>query len=150
MIDEATFYRVQNVLDGRVIKTNPKYSKKREDLYLRDFLKCPICGRKLTGSPSKGNGGVYSYYHCGNSGHTSFRADEAHNEFIKLLYTFKPKQEVADLYVEILKDVSRERKGGFKDTAKSITPQKKPLKPNLSLYKTNGLTVKQMIVITIL
>lgn len=49
--------------------------------------------------------------------HTSFRADEAHNEFMKLLYTFKPKQEVADLYVEILKDVSRERKSGFKTKA---------------------------------
>ncbi len=44
-------------------------------------------------------------------------------EFTKMLYTFKPKQEVADLYVEILKDVSRERKGGFKNKAKSITPQ---------------------------
>lgn len=42
---------------------------------------------------------------------------------IKMLYTFKPKQEVADSYVEILKDVSRERKGGFKNKAKSITPQ---------------------------
>ncbi len=123
LIDEATFYKVQDVLDGRVVKTNPKYSKKREDLYLRDFLECPICGRKLTGSPSKGNGGIYSYYYCGNAGHTSFRADEAHNEFTKMLYTFKPKQEVADLYVEILKDVSRERKGGFKNKAKSITPQ---------------------------
>jgi len=66
LIDEVTFYKVQDILDGRVIKTNPKYSKKREDLYLRDFLKCPVCGRKLTGSPSKGNGGVYSYYYCGN------------------------------------------------------------------------------------
>lgn len=131
LIDEVTFYQVQNVLDGRVIKTNPKYSKKREDLYLRDFLKCPICGRKLTGSPSKGNGGIYSYYYCGNSGHTSFRADGAHNEFTKLLYTFKPKQEVADLYVEILKDVSRERKGGFRDKAKSITPQIETLEAKL-------------------
>lgn len=131
LIDEVTFYKVQDVLDGRVVKTNPKYSKKRNDLYLRDFLKCPICGRKLTGSPSKGNGGVYSYYYCGNSGHTSFRADEAHSEFTKLLYTFKPKQEVADLYLEILKDVSKERKGGFKTKAKSIAPQIEALETKL-------------------
>lgn len=131
LIDEETFYKVQDILDGRIIKTNPKYSKKREDLYLRDFLKCPICGRKLTGSPSKGNGGVYSYYYCGNSGHTSFRADEAHSEFVKMLYTFKPKQEVADLYVEILKDVSKERKGGFKTKAKSIQPQIETLETKL-------------------
>nr|WP_297165495.1 recombinase family protein [uncultured Dysgonomonas sp.] len=123
LIDEATFYKVQDVLDGRVVKTNPKYSKKRDDLYLRDFLRCPVCNRKLTGGPSKGNGGVYYYYYCGEPGHTSFRADKAHNEFTKLLYTFKPKQEVADLYIEILKDVSRERKGGFKNKAKSITPE---------------------------
>lgn len=27
LIDETTFYKVQNILDGRVVKTNPKYSK---------------------------------------------------------------------------------------------------------------------------
>ncbi|MFV0417416.1 MAG: hypothetical protein ACK5KT_01630 [Dysgonomonas sp.] len=75
-------------------------------------------------------GGVYNYY-CGNSGHTSFRADEAHSEFVKMLYTFKPKQGTTDLYVEILKDVSRERKGGFKNKAKSITPQIETLETKL-------------------
>ena len=67
--------------------------------------------------------GVFTAIIIVATGHTSFRADEAHSEFIKMLYTFKPKQEVADLYVEILKDVSQERKGGFKTKAKSIVPQ---------------------------
>ncbi|WP_369831331.1 recombinase family protein [Dysgonomonas sp. Marseille-P4361] len=131
LIDEATFYRVQDVLDKRIVKTNPKYSKKRNELYLRDFLKCPICGNKLSGSACKGNGGVYHYYYCQSAGHISIRAEEAHNEFIKMLCTFKPKQQVADLYAEILKDVSKERKGGFKVKAKSISPQIENLETKL-------------------
>ncbi len=142
LIDEAVFYKVQDVLDGRVIKTNPKYSKKREDLYLRDFLKCPICGKKLSGSACKGNGGVYHYYYCQSAGHTSIRAEEAHNEFVKLLNTFKPKQEVADLYVEILKDISIKRKGDFMNKAKSIVPQIESLETKLMTLQDKWLDGK--------
>lgn len=57
LIDEETFYKVQEVIDGKRKKT-PKLSKViNPDLFLRKYLVCPICGHSLTGSTSKGNGG---------------------------------------------------------------------------------------------
>lgn len=44
IIDEETFYKVQEILDGKRKKT-PKLSKAiNPDLYLRKFLICPVCG----------------------------------------------------------------------------------------------------------
>ena len=49
IIDEETFYKVQEILDGKRKKT-PKLSKAINlDLYLRKFLICPVCGCALTG-----------------------------------------------------------------------------------------------------
>lgn len=65
LISEALFDQVQSV-----INTKRKMTAKRDDLkemfFLRGFLTCPVCGRKLTGSFSKGKQNRYPYYHCDN------------------------------------------------------------------------------------
>lgn len=67
IIDDDTFYKVQDILDGKK-KSTPKLTKKiNPDLYLRKYLVCPECGHTLTGAESKGNGGVYTYYRCSNN-----------------------------------------------------------------------------------
>ncbi len=63
LIDEATFYRVQAVLDGRVVVAGPR-PRHHPDCPLRGFVRCETCGRPLTGSWSKGRNGHYAYYHC--------------------------------------------------------------------------------------
>ena len=63
LIDEATFYQVQAVLDGRVSVTAPRL-RNHPDFPLRGFVRCEACGRPLTGSWSKGRNGRYAYYHC--------------------------------------------------------------------------------------
>ena len=62
-IDEATFYRAQAVLDGRVPVAAPR-QRNHPDFPLRGFVRCEACGRPLTGSWSKGRNGRYAYYHC--------------------------------------------------------------------------------------
>jgi hypothetical protein len=62
-VDEATFYRAQAVLDGRVVVSGPR-QRNRPDFPLRGFVRCEACGRPLTGSWSKGRNGRYAYYHC--------------------------------------------------------------------------------------
>ncbi|WP_212003966.1 zinc ribbon domain-containing protein [Chitinophaga sp. HK235] len=57
------------MLSGRKKVTKVR-STKDEHLPLRGFLVCKQCGRPITGSGSKGNGGTYYYYHCQSS--TSF------------------------------------------------------------------------------
>jgi len=53
LISESLFYQVQSV-----INTKRKTTAKRDDLqslfFLRGFLTCPVCDRKLGGSVSKG------------------------------------------------------------------------------------------------
>jgi len=63
LVDEATFYRVQAVLDGRVVVAGPR-PRNHPDFPLRGFVRCEACGRPLTGSWSKGRNGHYAYYHC--------------------------------------------------------------------------------------
>jgi site-specific DNA recombinase len=63
LIDEATFYRAQAVLDGRVPVATPR-QRNHPDFPLRGFVRCEACGRPLTGSWSKGRNGRYAYYHC--------------------------------------------------------------------------------------
>ena len=63
IVDEATFYRAQAVLDGRVVVSGPR-QRNRPDFPLRGFVRCEACGQPLTGSWSKGRNGRYAYYHC--------------------------------------------------------------------------------------
>jgi site-specific DNA recombinase len=63
LVDEATFYRAQAVLDGRIVVAGPR-QRNHPDFPLRAFVRGETCGRPLTGSWSKGRNGYYAYYHC--------------------------------------------------------------------------------------
>ena len=63
LVDEATYYRAQGVLDGRIVVAGPR-KRNHSDFPLRGFVRCESCGRPLTGSWSKGRHGHYAYYHC--------------------------------------------------------------------------------------
>ncbi|MDH5033752.1 recombinase family protein [Chryseobacterium cucumeris] len=65
LISESLFYQVQSVINTKR-KTTAKRDDLKEMFFLRGFLTCPICGRKLTGSFSKGKQNRYPYYHCYN------------------------------------------------------------------------------------
>src|SRR5262249_33066732 len=62
IVSEELFYRVQAVLTGRtpVVATR---QRNRPDFPLRNFVRCATCNKPLTGSWSRGNGGLYAYYH---------------------------------------------------------------------------------------
>ena len=119
LITEEVFWRVQEILDGKR-KKSPKLGKPiNPDLYLRKFLKCPICGASITGAPSRGNGGVYTYYFCSKEPkHIRVRADEVNAMFASYLSCLKPNKTVLDLYLEVITDLQsdgvRERKAEIK------------------------------------
>ena len=121
IIDEETFYKVQEILDGKRKKT-PKLSKAiNPDLYLRKFLICPVCGCALTGATSSGNGGKYTYYFCcNNQKHIRVRSENVNEEFARYTAQLKPNKTVLDLYNEILKDLQSERKGESKKEAAAL------------------------------
>lgn len=111
IVDEVTFQRVQDVLDGK--KKNARHPAKRQDLLpLRGFLKCPFCEENLTGSISKGNGGKYAYYHCRKGCKNRISGEEAHALFVEqVLSKIRVNSNVLDLFREILIDSIRNKKG---------------------------------------
>jgi hypothetical protein len=61
IIDLETFEKVQFILNGK--KKSYKGITKCIETPLVGLLYCPLCNRPMTGSGSKGNGGIYHYYH---------------------------------------------------------------------------------------
>ncbi|MCK4822851.1 recombinase family protein, partial [bacterium] len=108
IVEESLFYQVQEMLDNSKRSQNPQsMDSKNDDLPMRGHIKCSHCGRKLTGSASKGNGGKYLYYHCNYCGKDRIRADHAETEFSSFLTSIKPNPAVKKLYQEILKELSK-------------------------------------------
>ncbi len=85
IISESLYYEVQDVISGRRRIGVATHHCKQEPLPLRGFLKCAKCGRTLSGSGSKGNGGTYYYYHCFNGCKERFKAPLANELFYDLL-----------------------------------------------------------------
>ncbi len=105
IIDENVFISVQNVLNGK--RKTYKGNTKDDCLPLIGILYCPKCDQAMTGSGSKGNGGIYHYYHCQRKYgcKNSFKAGFANSSFQEYLANFEPSSEVLELYSHILKDV---------------------------------------------
>ena len=132
IIDKETFYKVQDVIDGKK-KKQPKLSKKiHPDAFLRGYLKCPVCDGTITGAPSTGNGGTYYYYNCRVvPKHFRCRADDAINKFVSFTAGLKPNKEILDLYNEILCDLKRDRDGEKRIEADSFNTELSKAKSRL-------------------
>ena len=85
LISMELFNDVQDVLLGRKKIGMPARRTKQDELPLRGFLLCSKCGKTLTGSGSKGNGGKYYYYHCFDGCKERFKAPAANDIFYGLL-----------------------------------------------------------------
>ncbi len=108
IVDISVFHKVQDVLLERKKKNHlPTKKAAKPELPLRGYLLCHQCGKKMTGSASKGNGGRYYYYHCNNCGNR-LRADKANMVFEKLLNTMTFKKEVKELFHAMVKDLSKD------------------------------------------
>ena len=104
IIDETSFYRVQDMLNKkpkefyRVDKSN--------DFPLTRFLKCPYCNRNLKGSWSKGRSKKYPYYHCTKKGceFKPIRKEIAEDIFTNYLKSIEPTNEVLDNFITSAKE----------------------------------------------
>ena len=96
------FNKVQNILQS---KRRIKTSSYDDVLFMRGYLKCDKCGGNLTGSGSKSKTGKkHFYYHCNprNGCNERFRVDLAHKSFKEFISSFKPREEVSELFKVLL------------------------------------------------
>ena len=110
IISQEVFYRVQVILEGKKPAITPKIHN-NPDFPLRNFIYCEACGKKLTGSWSKGRSKKYPYYHCRTKGCTlNVRKEILEEEFYHTLKELQPKKEMMDLFEVIILDVWKNRK----------------------------------------
>ena len=103
LIEEHLFEQVQRILEGRA-PNRPTKNTVREEFPLRGFLKCRHCGKNISASASRGNGGRYFYYHCTCGCPERFKAEEANTHFTELLKELKVLPDAVDLFKEFLED----------------------------------------------
>lgn len=127
IISEELFNEVQYVLSGKK-KIKAKKSKAKEELALRGFMVCSCCGKNLTGSASKGNGGTYYYYHCQPGCKERYKSDIVHTSFNNWLSSISIKPEIASLYIAVMEDVFKTNEGDRDAEIKKINQQITTLK----------------------
>ena len=133
IVDEETFSVVQDILEGRKTKNNlAKIHRAKPELPLRGFLQCPKCGKKLTGSASKGRGGIYFYYHCVKGCNERFRATLANEKFLELLEEIKPDENTINFYDAVLKEILSENENGRKENARTIDSEISKIKERIN------------------
>ena len=127
LIDELTFYKAQDILSGKPKSTYK--SNTFEDFPLRKFLKCPKCGRNLTGSWSKGWSKKYPYYHCVTKGckFKPIRKEKAEYIFIEYLKAIEPSQDVINDFISNMKKIIDEKQRDNKKIDRIIKKELKEL-----------------------
>jgi site-specific DNA recombinase len=123
IIKENLFYEVQDVLSGRKRATATKMVS-HDKLPLRGFLECPACGKKLTGSASRGrHGGYFHYYHCSPGCKCRFKAGKVNEYFEDQLLNYQLTPEVATLFKAVVMDVYRTEQKDGSDGRKLLAEQ---------------------------
>ncbi len=131
----SLFNTVQDVLNGKVRKTK-KYSFKNEDFPLRGHISCSRCGKTLTGSTSKGNGGLYYYYHCTKGCNERFKTAEAHEKLETLIGKVKLTEDMSNLVYAVLSDEHKSTK--FQSTIKVNKLDKSIAKINTTIEQAEN------------
>jgi site-specific DNA recombinase len=139
IVDEDIFEQVQEILRGKSRKSS-KPSKYNSLFPLRGHLICKDCGANLTASSSTGRSKRYHYYHCQHGCKERIEAEVVNNTFNSYLKSFQVSNEVAELYIEIIKDVFKEEEGSKEDKAKSLRAKINALQADLTRADNNFLS----------
>ncbi len=81
----------------------------RPELPFRGYMKCPICGKNLTGSGSRGRKLRYFYYHCTRKCKYRVRASSVFNWFLVRLSKLRFSGMYVSQYQDTLKSLTENR-----------------------------------------
>jgi site-specific DNA recombinase len=131
IISETLFNDVQDFLDGKKKNYRTKVGS-LEVLQLRGFIKCPRCGKLLTGSASRGHGGLYYYYHCSSACGTRFKSQHANELFAGELKKYIPRPGMEEVFKLVINEVYLAKTKNQKDEIKNIKTELEQLNTRLS------------------
>ena len=103
LISEVLFNEVQRIITKKRIVTS-KTNELNETFYLKSFLLCPICYKRLCGSFSKGKTKRYPYYHCNAKCKTRVNALTLNDAYCSELQSLQLSKNVTELFSSILED----------------------------------------------
>lgn len=103
LISESLFYQVQSIINTKR-KTTSKKDDLKELFFLRGFLTCPVCDRKLSGSIAQGSSKKYPYYHCHDRCRTRINAVFLNDCYQNKLQQLILSNNTIDLFKCILQD----------------------------------------------
>lgn len=139
IIDNETFFAVQDIIEGRKKKLPNKFQTIRDEFPLRGFLTCSQCGRTLTASSSRGKmGTLFYYYHCNKGCKERYKASLVNEEFEKLLETITVNDLNINLFSAILKK-------GLKDRNNSVRTFLEEIQKNIAKQKQRLKNAKEMV-----
>ncbi|MGJ1198877.1 recombinase family protein [Sphingobacterium spiritivorum] len=100
IVSEELFLYVQS----RIKHRSNKYIKQNinSELMFRNFLHCPICSKKLSGSGSKGRSKKYFYYHCYHPCRYRVRADHINCHLLSAISSLRPDISYATIFEELV------------------------------------------------
>ncbi len=104
LVSKELFYTVNNIRLGKSVTAAIPHFSKNPTFPLKSVLTCSDCGKRLTGSKSKGRRLKYSYYHC-ICGAVRVRQEQLDNLFYEYIKTIQPNQELSKLFQLIVRDV---------------------------------------------
>ena len=105
MITEEELATIQKMRQHKKVKEWPateKVARLNELFPLKGTLFCSLCRHRLTGSTSRGNGGIYHYYHCFTVGCSrkgrTLESKSIEASFLSYIAHITPKREFLDMF----------------------------------------------------
>ena len=138
LINEVTFYTVQDIIEGRK-KKMPNKQTIRDEYPLRGYLTCSQCGRTLTASSSKGKmGTLFYYYHCNKGCKERYKSSLVNEKFEIVLSKIKSNPQSLKLFSEILKT-------GFKNRNSTVRVELEKMQKDIGKQKQRLKNAKDMV-----
>ena len=130
IVTSELFNTVQDVINGRKKKGVKLPTTVNVNFPIKKNLICPKCGKQITGSKSKGNGGYYEYYHCKSKCKIRLAKQSVHNNMIDFLNASSLNSNIQELYKEVLTDLINQNES---HTSKELKQLSEELKNNRDL-----------------
>lgn len=114
IISVDTYNKIKDRLNPKKTIQHRKYNMDDETFPLRRFVRCAVCGEKLTGSKAKSKSGRrHLYYHCHNKKCAmygkSIKQADIHRDFETILEGMTPNDTLVGLSIHIINEQYNEK-----------------------------------------